>query len=156
MLIPALSAIDSCLTRAYDAHIQGRADAIATLDACRINDLHQLVLDCGATFTNELDRLMRQSLFAVWKVADSERLKATARIDKYCANMPRPSPPSSTPVGPPAAQPLNPASAGIPTPPQTRAVPDVPSDMPKDVPLEAAKDTMREPSPVASGREAGR
>ncbi len=149
MLIPALSAIDSCLTRAYDAQIQGRAEAIPILDACRMNDLHQFVLDCGATFTNELDRLMRQSLFTVWGVAEGERLKAAARIDKYCGNIPKPAAVTQTPTAQTATAPSpSPASAGIPTPPQPRSVPETSTESKK----EPATQTVPEPSPAADAR----
>jgi hypothetical protein len=125
MLVPALSSIDSCLTKAYDAEIKGTSDASAILDACQMNNLHQFVLDCGATFTNELDRLMRQSLLSLWGTSDTERQKGIARIDKYCANRPQPAAAAPTAQAPPAP---NPASAGIPTPPGPRSASDAPAD----------------------------
>jgi hypothetical protein len=90
LLVPALSSIDRCLTKAYDSHIKATGDDIAILDACRMDDLHQFVLDCGATFTNELDRLMRASLASPWGPNEERRLRGVARIDKYCGSMPKP------------------------------------------------------------------
>lgn len=101
LLVPALSEIDRCLTRAYDAEIKGQPDAVAILAACRMDDLHQFVLDCGATFTNELDRLMRLSLVSFWGPDEARRKRGVERIDKYCGNMPKPA--VSTVQGPTAA-----------------------------------------------------
>jgi hypothetical protein len=125
LLVPALSAIDRCLTKSYDAKMKGAPDALAILDSCRIDDLHQFVLDCGATFTNELDRLMRTSLTSPWGPNEERRLRGIARIDKYCGTMPKP---NATPEVANAPQPgaaaggITPALVPSSTPQPTMAV----------------------------------
>ena len=99
MLVPALSELDSCLTKAYDARIAG-GDGKPLLDACRMTELYQFTLDCAATFTNEMDRLTRFS-FLPFSGPSKELLKATeARVDKGCTRV----------VAPPVAQPPPPAA----------------------------------------------
>lgn len=120
LLVPALSAIDRCLTKSYDAKIKGAPDALVILDACRIDDLHQFVLDCGATFTNELDRLMRATLTSPWGPNEERRLRGVARIDKYCGTMPKPA----------LAQPSPAVAATPPTAPASTSQPELSSNPP--------------------------
>lgn len=117
LLVPALAEIDRCLTKAYDVDIKGGGDPVGILTACRMDELHQFVLDCGATFTNELDRLMRLSLVSFLGPGDENRNRATARIDKYCGNMPKPLPIPPTPAASTSqAQPATDVSTGSPPP----------------------------------------
>ena len=48
--------VDRCLTKAYDHKLAGE-DVVPMLEAFRMAQLHQFILDCGATFTDELYKL---------------------------------------------------------------------------------------------------
>ena len=118
MLVPALSDLDSCLTKAYDVRIAG-GDGKPLLEACRMTELYQFTLDCAATFTNELDRLTRFS-FLPLSGPGKDLLKATeARIDRGCT---RPPAPASVPGAAPAAAIAAPA-APEPLPPAELVLP---------------------------------
>lgn len=82
-LVEPLSKIDGCVTRAYDLKIAGQ-DALAELETCKMATLYQLVLDCGASFTNELSKLTRVSLLPFSGPREPERAAARARISKSC------------------------------------------------------------------------
>jgi len=107
LLVAPLAQIDACLTQAYDLRIAGQ-DARPTLEACQMPVLHQLVLDCGAGFTNELFKLTRLSFLPWSTVRQADREDARARIRKSCA---RPAPPSAANVPVPPAMGQQPASA---------------------------------------------
>ena len=55
-----MAEVDRCLTTAYDRKLAGDK-AVPLLDACRMAEMHQFVLDCGATFTDELYKLTQLS-----------------------------------------------------------------------------------------------
>ena len=78
--------VDRCLTKAYDRKLAGE-DVVPMLDACRMTQLHQFILDCGATFTDELYKLTRLS-FSPFSNAKAER-KRLAEIN-IKANCTRP------------------------------------------------------------------
>ena len=82
-LVQPLAKIDACVTKAYDIKIAGQ-DPRPELDACRMPDLYQLTLDCGASFTNEMRKLTRVSLLPFTKPSEAERAAARARISKAC------------------------------------------------------------------------
>jgi len=83
-LVEPLSKIDGCITRAYDLKIAGQ-DALKELETCKMADLYQQILDCGASFTNELYKLTRVSLLPFTGPSEPERAAARARIGKSCA-----------------------------------------------------------------------
>jgi hypothetical protein len=87
LLIHPMSLIDNCLTKAYDLKLAG-TDPLPVLDTCQMPMLHQLVLDCGATFTNEVYKLSRPSFLPAflpsWRSSDEDRTAARARIKKGC------------------------------------------------------------------------
>ena len=89
LLIHPMSLIDNCLTQAYDVKLAGH-DPLPVLTACQMPMLHQLVLDCGASFTNEVYKLTRLSFMPTWRTTDEDRLQARARIKKGCARPPPP------------------------------------------------------------------
>ncbi|MFA5899190.1 MAG: hypothetical protein WC829_08760, partial [Hyphomicrobium sp.] len=70
-LVATMADIDRCLTKAYDRKLAGE-DVLPILDACRMAQMHQFVLDCGATFTDELYKLTRLS-FSPFSNARTER-----------------------------------------------------------------------------------
>ncbi len=86
-LVAPLSKIDGCVTRAYDIKIAGQ-DPANELETCRMADLYQLTLDCGASFTNELYKLTSVSLLPFTGPREPERAAARARIGKSCARSP--------------------------------------------------------------------
>ena len=63
-LVASMADVDRCLTKAYDAKLAGQ-DPAPLLDACRMAMMHQFVLDCGATFTDELYKLTQIVVLAV-------------------------------------------------------------------------------------------
>ena len=83
LLVRPMSLIDNCLTRAYDLKVAGQ-DPLPVLDVCQMAMLHQLVLDCGATFTNEVYKQTRLSFLPTWRTSDDDRNLARARIKKGC------------------------------------------------------------------------
>jgi hypothetical protein len=87
LLVNPLSQIDACLTKAYDAKVTGQ-DARPLLEACKMAELYQGVLDCGASFTNELYRMTRLSFVPFMSVGVTERSLARARVVKGCAQKP--------------------------------------------------------------------
>lgn len=119
-LVGSLSDIDRCLTKAYDERIAGR-DGVAVLNACKMAEVYQFALDCGATYTNELFKLSRLS-FLPFATSEQDRLDAEARIKKGCtrptaAQPPAPTPPPAAPVAAPATAPVTGPVTGPVTPP---------------------------------------
>lgn len=114
-LVAGMAEVDRCLTKAYDVRI-GNGDPKPVLESCRMAEHHQFVLDCGATFTNELYKLTRLSFIPFWsRVDDSGRAAAEARIKRACTNapaQPQPATPaitSSSPTASPTAAATPPA-----------------------------------------------
>ncbi len=101
MLVTALADTDRCLTKAYDARLKGQ-DSAPILEACRMTDLHQVTLDCAATFTNELNRLTQLSFLPFAGPTDEKRKLAEARIDRGCLRPPALLSPASLAPAPPA------------------------------------------------------
>jgi hypothetical protein len=106
-LVASMADVDRCLTKAYDRKIAGE-DPLPMLDACRMAELHQSILDCGATFTDELYKLTRLS-FLPFSNAKSER-KRLAEIN-IKANCTRPAEPPAPPSAP------APVTGAVETPP---------------------------------------
>jgi hypothetical protein len=83
-LVAAMSDVDRCLTKAYDARI-ANGDPKAELEKCYMTENHQFVLDCGATFTNELYKLTKLSFVPVQSKAGIEgRETSEGRIKAAC------------------------------------------------------------------------
>ena len=96
-LVATMADVDRCLTKAYDRKLAGE-DAVPALDACRMAQLHQFILDCGATFTDELYKLTRLS-FVPFSNAKTERKRlAEINIKANCTRPPEPPPAPSTPA----------------------------------------------------------
>ncbi|MFN3624838.1 MAG: hypothetical protein ACK4TP_12340 [Hyphomicrobium sp.] len=109
-LVATMADIDRCLTKAYDRKLAGE-DTLPILDGCRMAQMHQFVLDCGATFTDELYKLTRLS-FSPFSNAKAERKRLAAiNIKANCTRPPEspaqqapaPSATSALPAAPPAA-----------------------------------------------------
>ncbi|WP_072369178.1 hypothetical protein [Hyphomicrobium sp. NDB2Meth4] len=88
-LVATMADIDRCLTKAYDRKLAGE-DVVPILDACRMARMHQFVLDCGATFTDELYKLTKLS-FSPFSRARTERKRlAEVNIKANCTRPPEP------------------------------------------------------------------
>ncbi|MFA5901840.1 MAG: hypothetical protein WC829_22315, partial [Hyphomicrobium sp.] len=100
--------------KAYDRKLAGE-DVLPILDACRMAQMHQFVLDCGATFTDELYKLTRLS-FSPFSNARTERKRiAEVNIKANCTR-----PPETE-----SAQ--SPATSAIPAPAPAATTPAIPS-----------------------------
>jgi len=118
-LVAAMANVDRCLTKAYDVRI-AQGDGAAELRTCDYNTTHQLVLDCGATFTNELYKMTKLSFLPYSDRAGKEgREISERRIKAACL----PDPPAAPkPEAPAATQPQT-ASPAPEAPPQNGAAP---------------------------------
>ncbi len=130
-LVLAMADVDRCLTKAYDARL-ANGDPKAEFDKCHMAETHQFVLDCGATFTNELYKLTKLSFvpFAT-KVGAEGRETSERRIKAACVRPEVKPAPALPAVAPPAD-----VSAGAKTP---EPVPAAPAAAAAPAPIEAAK-----------------
>jgi hypothetical protein len=123
-LVAAMADVDRCLTKAYDARI-AEQDPKAILLQCRMPELHQFVLDCGATFTNEVYKLTKLSFIPFQAQLSEGPARAEERIAKACTR------PNEPPAAPPVASapevsvvPVTPAApAVVPEPPSPASNP---------------------------------
>ena len=107
-LVASMSDVDRCLTKAYDARI-ANGDPRLILEHCRLAEHHQFILDCGATFTNELYKLSKLSFLPFWKTSTEGRDISEQRIAKACTQPPpKPEVPAAT------TRPAAPAAATVP------------------------------------------
>lgn len=83
-LVPALTEMDGCLTRGYDARIAGQ-DPVPIVEGCQFQMLHQFALDCAKGMTDELFRLTRLSLSPFAGNSRQEVAEADARARAACA-----------------------------------------------------------------------
>jgi hypothetical protein len=83
-LVPALTEMDGCLTRGYDARIAGQ-DPVPIVEGCQFQMLHQFALDCAKGMTDELFRLTRLSLSPFAGNSRQEVEEADARARAACA-----------------------------------------------------------------------
>jgi len=120
-LVASMADVDRCLTKAYDARVAG-GDPKVELEKCKMADLHQFVLDCGATFTNELYKLTKLSFLPFSQSFDKEgRAVSERRIKGACERPPeRPAP---SPVPPAATPPAAPETSAAPAPETAPATP---------------------------------
>jgi hypothetical protein len=108
-LVASMADIDRCLTKAYDRKLAGD-DVAPILDACRMPQMHQFVLDCGATFTDELYKLTRLSFSPFWSGKSERKRLAAINIRNNCTR------PVETPTPKPQL-PAGPITGGVPTAP---------------------------------------
>jgi hypothetical protein len=118
-LVAAMADVDRCLTKAYDRKLTGE-DVVPMLDACRMGELHQFILDCGATFTDELYKLTRLSFSPLSNARTERKRLAEVNIKANCTRPPEPAAPAT--VVPPVAPPPQ-TSSTTPASPPTVAVP---------------------------------
>ncbi len=116
-LVAAMADVDRCLTKAYDVRIAS-GDPKPELDKCRMSELHQFVLDCGATFTNELYKLTKLTFTPFGRNNENEgRAISEKRIQAACTRTAPVSPMPGAPV--PAAPAPSPPLVEAPKPPAT-------------------------------------
>jgi hypothetical protein len=97
-LVASMADVDRCLTKAYDRKLAGE-DVVPMLDACHMTQMHQFILDCGATFTDELYKLTRLS-FSPFPNAKAERKRlAEINIKANCTRATEP-PTAPAPTAP--------------------------------------------------------
>lgn len=82
-LVAAMADVDRCVTKAYDLRIANQ-DAKPALEQCRMPELHQFVLDCGATFSNELYKLTQLTFIPFTGEFAKTKALAEARIHDAC------------------------------------------------------------------------
>lgn len=124
-LIAALADQDRCVTKAYDARLANDAPK-AVLEACRMSELHQHVLDCGATFTNELYKLTQPTFAPFTGQFEKTKSLAERRINDYCVEKTvtkpselgpsSPAPPAGSTSAPIAALPPASSAPAVSTP----------------------------------------
>ncbi len=130
-LVAAMADVDRCLTKAYDTRL-ANGDPKAEFDKCRMSETHQFVLDCGATFTNELYKLTKLSFMPFATRGVEGRETSERRIKASCVRPEvKPAPLRRPPVTPQADVPAGtktpePAATGTP---ETTAAP--PAEAPK-------------------------
>jgi uncharacterized membrane protein YccF (DUF307 family) len=133
-LVGSMADVDRCLTQAYDHKLKGE-DVAPMLEACHMATMHQFVLDCGATFTDELYKLTSFSFMPFSHALEERKRLAEINIKANC---------TSTPEAPPLTSPTAPAS---PAPPTAGIAPPVATGTmaPAATPASAA-----EPAPAAT------
>lgn len=134
-LVAAMSDVDRCITKAYDTRLLNQ-DPKPILEQCSMAVLHQFVLDCGATFTNELFKLTKLSFVPLMRSNSKEgREVSEQRIAKAC---------HYTPPKPKTFE--TPAAAVSSAPASSAPVLAVPSPSPEAAP--AAATSPSEPAGV--------
>lgn len=101
-LVAAMADVDRCLTKAVDVRI-ANGDPKVELEKCNMTLLHRFVLDCGATFTNELYKLTKLSFIPFVNSAGLEgRETSERRVKASCTRVePVAAPPAiATPASP--------------------------------------------------------
>jgi len=102
-LIAVMADVDRCITKAYDIRVANQ-DAKVVLEGCRMSDMHQFVLDCGATFSNELYKLTELSFLPFSRDFADTKAHAEASIRTACLKEPGALP--AAPGAPAAASPV--------------------------------------------------
>lgn len=114
LLVPALTQMDGCLTKAYDVRLAGQ-DPMPVVEACRFQLLHQFTLDCAKGLTDELFRMTRLSFTPFTGHSRQQEATATERVREACTRSPELlAPPPAAATAPPKAQPADtaPVSTG--------------------------------------------
>ena len=96
MLVPAMSELDTCLTKVYDLRL-GSQDYAALLDQCQREELSRFILDCGSGITDELFRFTRLTFLSFGRSGSSEMQAARDRVRAVCT---RPARDAATPPQP--------------------------------------------------------
>jgi hypothetical protein len=116
-LVAAMADVDRCLTKAYDVRLAGQ-DPKPVLEQCHMPEMHQFVLDCGATFTNEVYKLTKLSFIPFEAQMTEGPEKAEMRIATACTR-----PPEPPPTPPVASAPNEPQKPSFSAPAEAAAAP---------------------------------
>jgi hypothetical protein len=116
-LVAAMADVDRCITQAYDRRLANQ-DAKAVLESCRMSELHQFVLDCGATFTNELHKLTQLTFVPFSGEAARLHDAAELNIKNNCTRAEVASAPSVKPAAAPPAATVSETPAEAPAAPK--------------------------------------
>ena len=151
-LVDSMADVDRCLTQAYDHKLKGE-DVAPLLEACHMATMHQFVLDCGATFTDELYKLTRITFSPFSHALEERKRLADANIKANCTRPPEEPPLTGTVTAPAApATPTATAPAAAPatvtTPPAAPAQEQAPAAAAAQAP-EPAPATAPQPAPAS-------
>lgn len=120
-LVAAMADVDRCLTKAVDVRV-ANGDPKVELEKCNMTLLHRFVLDCGATFTNELYKLTKLSFIPFVNSAGLEgRETSERRVKASCTRIDQVPPPA---IAPPASAGNAPVVQLPQTPAASIATPD--------------------------------
>jgi hypothetical protein len=145
-LVASMAAVDRCLTKAYDAKLAGQ-DPAPLLDACRIATMHQFVLDCGATFTDELYKLTQITFYPFSRALEERKRLAEINIKANCTRPPEAPPLTGTVTAPPATPTTMTPAVPTTTATTTAAPQQTPAAAPASAP-ELSPATPAAPSPA--------
>src|SRR5207244_5342574 len=134
-LVASMADVDRCLTKAYDAKLAGQ-DPAPLLDACRMATMHQFVLDCGATFTDELYKLTQISFYPLSHALEERKRLAEINIKANCTRVPEAPPLTGTVTAAPAVPTTTATTPAAPAPQQTPAA--APASAPEPLPATPA------------------
>jgi hypothetical protein len=146
-LVASMADVDRCLTKAYDAKLAGQ-DPAPLLDACRMAMMHQFVLDCGATFTDELYKLTQISFYPFSRALEERKRLAEINIKANCTRPPEAPPLTGTITAPPAA----PTTTAVPTTTATTSAAPAPQKTPAAAPASAPEAAPAMPAAPSSAR----
>ncbi len=141
-LVASMADVDRCLTQAYDQKLKGE-DVAPLLEACRMAKMHQFVLDCGATFTDELYKLTRITFDPFSRALEERKHLAEVNIKANCTRPPEEPPLTGAVTAPPAA----PTATSTPTPTPTPAPEPAPTAAPTQPATEPVPAPPAPPSP---------
>jgi hypothetical protein len=131
-LVASMADVDRCLTQAYDRKLKGE-DVAPLLEACRMAKMHQFVLDCGATFTDELYKLTRVTFYPFSRALEERKHLAEVNIKANCTRPPEEPPLTGTVTATPGT------TAPTATPPE--ASPPAPAPAPTAAPTQSATES---------------
>ena len=137
-LVASMADVDRCLTQAYDHKLKGE-DVAPLLEACHMATMHQFVLDCGATFTDELYKLTRITFVPFSRALEERKRLAEVNIKANCTRPPE-EPPLTGAVTAAPATPAAPAATAAPssTPTATATPAPAPEQTPPATPPQPA------------------
>lgn len=144
-LVASMADVDRCLTQAYDHKLKGE-DVAPLLEACHMATMHQFVLDCGATFTDELYKLTRITLYPFSRALEERKRLAEANIKANCTRPPEEPPLTGTVTAAPTTPP---APSATVTPTATPTATTAPAPAPERTP-QAAPASTPERAPAAT------
>ncbi len=140
-LVASMADVDRCLTKAYDGKLAGQ-DVAPLLEACHMPKIHQFVLDCGATFTDELYKLTRITFVPFSRALEERKRLAEVNIKANCTRPPEEQPPlTGTVTAAPTTPATPPAPAATAAPAATPTATATPAPEPAPAPPQPASES---------------